>query len=146
MAGQDEHVIAVCTADTFRPHPADGVRWWAVEDYVEASRAYEGLNPESTWYAEEDWRQLYGEGYRYCSVLVDGRTVSTAGLWPHSEHAWEVIAVFTRPEFRNKGYGKAVVSSVTQEILDAGKAATLHTHRDNTAMRRVATALGYIER
>ncbi len=34
-----------------------------------------------------------------------------------------MIAVGTAPNHRRMGYGKAVVSFVTQEILDAGKVA-----------------------
>jgi predicted GNAT family acetyltransferase len=74
---------------------------------------------------------------------VDGRAVATAGLWPRTDQEWEVIAVGTAPGFRNRGYGKAVVSFVTQEILDAGKVAALSHHKENTAMGRIADALGY---
>ena len=140
-------VQAVCTSETFRPHPSEAVRWWEADDWEAARDANEGVWPQRkdhwTWWSEEEWHGLYSEGYRYCAMLVDGRAVATAGLWPRTDEAWEVIAVVAAPGHRNKGYGKAVVSFVTQEILDAGKDATLSTHEKNTPMRRVAAALGY---
>ena len=140
------YVEAVCTAETFRPVPSEHVQWWRVSDWEDAYRAHEGMWPRDydwTWWPEEEWRKLYSEGYRYCDLLVDGRAVATACLWPRAEHEWEVIAVGTAPNHRRMGDGKAVVSFVTQEIIDSGKVAALSYHEDNAPMRRIAEALGY---
>ncbi len=140
------YVESVCTAETFRPHPADGLRWWRADEWKAGYQAHEGMWPRDydwTWWSEEEWRKLHVEGYRYCDLLVDGKAVATAGLWPRGEHEWEVIAVGTAPAHHGKGYGKAVVSCVTQEIVGAGKVAALSYHQENAAMRRIADALGY---
>lgn len=141
MAEQDTE--AVCTGETFRPYRIEGLRWWAADEWEEAYKAHKGMWPQSTWFPQDLWRELYSEGYRYCSLLVNGRGVATAGLWPRTDKAWEVIAVGTAPRFRNRGYGKAVVSFVTQEILDAGRDAALTFRKGNTPMHRIAAALGY---
>lgn len=140
------YVDWICTAETFRPHPLEGLRWWRADDWEECRRVHEGVLPRAdgwTWWPEEEWRKLCSEGYRYCSMLVDGRAVATAGLYPRTETEWEVIAVGTAPGFRDRGCGKAVVSCVTQEILNAGKVAMVSYRKDNAAMRRIAEALGY---
>ena len=141
------YVQMVCTRETFRPHPSEGAKWWRVEDWEAAREAHVGMYPQRqdgwVFWSEEEWQQLYAEGYRYCDVLVDGRAVATAALCPRTEQEWGTIAVGTVPDHRNKGYGKAIVSLVTQAILDAGKAAVISTHEDNAPMRRVAVALGY---
>jgi len=138
---------SACTAETFRPHPSEGLRWWREDDWEAARDANEGMWPQRkdhwTFWSEEEWHGLYSEGCRYCSLLVDGRAVAFAGLWQRTDEEWEVIAVGTAPVHRNKGYGKAVASFVTQEIVDAGKVAVLSYHEDNPAMHRIADALGY---
>jgi len=86
---------------------------------------------------------LHAEGCSYCDLLVGGRAVATAGLWPRTDEEWEPIAVGTAPAHRNQGYGKAIVSFATQAILDAGRTAVVVTREDNVPMRHVAAALGY---
>jgi RimJ/RimL family protein N-acetyltransferase len=142
-------VTLVCTRETFRPCPSEGARWWEVGDWEAARDAHEGMWPRDdgwTFWSEKEWQQLYAEGYRYCDLLVDGKAVATAGRWPWATDEWGVIAVGTAPVHRGKGYGKAIVSFVTQTILDAGRTAVIITREDNAAMRRVAGSLGYEER
>jgi RimJ/RimL family protein N-acetyltransferase len=139
-------VTLFCTRETFRPCPSEGARWWQVEDWAAARDAHQEMWPRDdgwTFWSEEEWRRLYSEGYRYCDLLVDGRAVATAGLWPRTSEEWGPIAVGTAPAHRNKGYGKAIVSFVTRTILDAGRTAVIVTREDNAPMRRVAEVLGY---
>jgi RimJ/RimL family protein N-acetyltransferase len=137
------YVQMVCTRETFTPRPSDGARWWEVEDYDAARDAHEGMWPGVTFWSEEEWRQFHAEGCRHADLLVDGHAVSTAGLWPRTDEEWGPIAVSTAPDHRNKGYCKALISFVTQAVLDAGKRAVIVTRDDNAPMRRVAEALGY---
>lgn len=143
----DEDMEAVCRSETFRPYRLEGLRWWRADEWEAARDAHEGMWPPRedhwTFWSEEEWHELYSEGLRYCSPLENGRAVATAGLWPRTDEAWEVIAVTTAPGLRNRGYGKAVVSFVTQEILHAGRDATLTFRKANTPMHRIAAALGY---
>jgi len=141
MAERGTHTV--CTRETFRPYRIEGLRWWATDEWEEAYKAHKGTWPHTTWFPEDLWRELYSNGYRYCSLLVNGQGVATAGLWPRTEKVWEVIAVGTGPDFRKKGYGKAVVSFVTQTILNAGKVARLTFRKGNIPMERIAAALGY---
>lgn len=137
------YVQMICTRQTFRPYASDGATWWRVEDWTRTYEAHQGMWPGVTFWSEEEWRQFYAEGYRYCDLLVDGRAVATAGLWPRTDEEWGPIAIGTAPARRNRGHGKAIVSFVTQAILDAGRAAVVVTREDNVPMRHVAAALGY---
>jgi RimJ/RimL family protein N-acetyltransferase len=132
-----------CTAERFSPRPADGMRWWRADEWEEFRRAHEGRWSNAPFWDGETWRRLYAEGYRYCSRLVDGRAVAIAGIWPRTDREWEVIGLTTAEGFRRKGYGRAIVSCVTQRILDAGRVATMSYKEENAAMRRLAEALGY---
>ncbi len=66
-----------------------------------------------------------------------------AAIWRYSNEAWELAAVSTRPEFRQRGYGQSVASFVTAAILGQGRLATCLTAGDNTAMRRTAESIGF---
>jgi len=138
-----EFETLVCTREMFRPYRIDGLRWWAADEWEAAYKAYEGVWPDSTPWSRADWDELYSQGYRYCSVLRNGKAVASAGLLPRTNEEWEVIAVGTAPEFRNQGYGKAIVSFVTETILESGRDATIGFRESNTPMRRTAVALGY---
>jgi len=139
----EDEMQVVCRPEAFRPYRIVGLRWWGPGEWDAACKAHKGMWRHSTWWSQEEWHELYSEGYRYCSLMRNGRAVATAGLWPRTDREWEVVAVGTAPGFRNKGYGKAVVSFVTQAIVDAGRNATLTFRRRNTPMRRIASALGY---
>lgn len=76
-----------------------------------------------------------------------------AAVWKYCDTAWEAAAVGTRPatrtrhargaSVRRRGFGKAVVSFVTNTILEAGRLATCSTSGDNIAMQRTAAAVGF---
>jgi predicted GNAT family acetyltransferase len=139
-----EFLTYVCRPEAFRPCPADGLTWWGADEWDQARMAHEGMWPDSTsFWTRQEWERLYAQGYRYCALLKGGRAMATAGLWPRTDDQWEVIAVGTAPATRGRGYGKAVVSFVTQTILDAGRDATIGFREANAAMRGVAVALGY---
>ncbi len=142
MAAQ--FVTFFCRRETFSPYRIEGPRWWAADEWEAAYRAHEEMWPDSTtFWSREEWGELYSQGYRYCAVLRKGKAVATAGLWPRTDEEWEVIAVGTAPGFRRQGYGKAVVSFVTETILQGGRVATIGFRKENTPMRRTAVALGY---
>lgn len=68
--------------------------------------------------------------------------ISTAYTMSNSIHAWE-IAVWTRREYRRRGYGKAVVSAAVEATFASGKLSLYSTSWENIASRRLAESLGY---
>lgn len=80
---------------------------------------------------------------RYHGVFEGKRLASIAGTYLRTRDIWVLGDVFTRPESRGRGYAKAVTSSVTLDVLNAGAMALLHVEEDNIPARRVYESLGY---
>jgi ribosomal protein S18 acetylase RimI-like enzyme len=54
-----------------------------------------------------------------------------------------VWSVFTAPECRRRGFGRAVVAAATAAILAGGREARYLAYAENVASRRLCAALGY---
>jgi len=63
----------------------------------------------------------------------DGRLVAMAGERLQSPAFSEISAVCTHPEFRGRGYARALVTFLTAQILAAGKTPFLHVKSENGA-------------
>jgi len=75
-------------------------------------------------------------------AYAGGRLVAVAGyeLWGN---AIAHIAVITHPQYRGQGYGKAVVSRLTAEVLRQGLVPQYQTLETNTASLAIARGLGF---
>ena len=134
-----------CTKNTLRPAPTGSVRWLDRDaDYPLAADYWRRIGSSLS---RKDWDEAHTE-YRYrfaarsAAVIVDGTIIATAALLPFSDWACEVAAVSTDPLWRCRGYGKAVVSFVTAEILSAGRIATCVTQDENQPMIKTAHSVG----
>ena len=54
------------------------------------------------------------------------------------------MQVFSRPEYRGKGYGKATASAATQALINDNKLALWVCQVENIPSRRIAQSLGYL--
>ena len=63
----------------------------------------------------------------------DGRLVAMAGERLQSTAFAEISAVCTLPEFRGRGYARALVTFIAAQILAAGKTPFLHVKSENDA-------------
>jgi ribosomal protein S18 acetylase RimI-like enzyme len=63
----------------------------------------------------------------------DGRLVAMAGERLQSTAFAEISAVCTHPEFRGRGYARALVTFLATQILEAGKTPFLHVKSENGA-------------
>ena len=63
----------------------------------------------------------------------DGRLVAMAGERLQSTAFAEISAVCTLPEFRGRGYARALVTFIAAQILAAGKTPFLHVKSENEA-------------
>jgi N-acetylglutamate synthase-like GNAT family acetyltransferase len=64
---------------------------------------------------------------------TDGRLVAMAGERLQSTEFAEISAVCTLPEFRGRGYARALVTFLAAQILAAGKTPFLHVKSENGA-------------
>jgi ribosomal protein S18 acetylase RimI-like enzyme len=63
----------------------------------------------------------------------NGRLVAMAGERLKSTAGAEISAVCTHPEFRSRGYARALVTFLAAQILAAGKIPFLHVKSENSA-------------
>ena len=139
-------VILFCTEATSRPYHMDCVRWWSWSEWEDYCRSMtDGVWPSSYphVHSEEDWERSRRQGYTFCAAIVDDCTVATAAVHRCSDDEWMVVSVGTAPAFQRRGYGRAVVSFVTEHILAQGRTATLGTRPYNVQMLEVAQSVGF---
>lgn len=133
-----DYLEFTCTRATFRPDLRHPVRWIDVEDDYARVRAF--------WPDElprEEWRSFAGMGYTYVAVLEQDAIVASGAVWRWSDDAWEAAAISTAASHRQRGYATAIMTFLTQHILDSGKLATCGTAVDNIAMQRTMLHVGY---
>lgn len=76
-------------------------------------------------------------------VFIDGKLVSVARTYVRTPRVWVVGGVFTHPDFRGRGFAKAVTAAVTREALLSGAYALLHVREDNYPAIRAYRRIGY---
>ncbi len=76
-------------------------------------------------------------------IRADGKIVSCASMNPDTVTSRRLSHVYTRPEYRGKGYARKVVNSIKNEILASGYAATLNVDRKNPVSNHLYSSLGF---
>jgi Predicted acetyltransferase len=130
----------ICAEDTFSPidkeELAIKLRPHHSEHFLELRRSREqSLNQEE---AREILRKR-----RYYGVMADGKLVSTAFRYIALEEMHMIGDIYTRPEYRGRGYAKAVTPAITKEAIVSGAIASLHIETNNEPAIRVYRSLGY---
>ncbi len=81
--------------------------------------------------------------WRYYGVFEEGELVSVACAYLRLPEVWAVGDVYTRPDFRGRGYAKISTSAVTRDAVNSGAMAFLHVKEDNEPAIKVYKSLGY---
>jgi ribosomal protein S18 acetylase RimI-like enzyme len=82
----------------------------------------------------------------FLGIRENGRLAAMAGQRLAIPGYAEVTAVCTHPDFRGRGYARALVSAVTRTIHERGETPILHVYSANTAAIRVYEGLGFVLR
>jgi ribosomal protein S18 acetylase RimI-like enzyme len=82
----------------------------------------------------------------FMGIRVGGKLAAITGRRLQPAGFVEVSAVCTHPEFRGRGYAKALVAAVTRAIYADGKTPFLATFANNTSAIRVYEQVGYVAR
>lgn len=82
--------------------------------------------------------------WHYYGLFTNNELVAIAGTYLKLPEVWIIGDVFTAPNYRNRGFAKAVVSAVTKDVINAGAMAILHVDENNTPAIKVYERLGYI--
>jgi len=83
---------------------------------------------------------------RYIGIRRDGRLVAMAGERFRMNGYSEISAVCTLPEYRGRGYARALSSILVNVILDQGDIPYLHVSPKNTPAIRLYESLGFTKR
>lgn len=125
---------------TFRPVDDPGVERLSPADAPELNRLYRlGFG---AWLPG----QSIADGVYY-GLRVRGRIIAAAGTHIVSRDARLAVVgnVMTAPEFRGRGYAKAVTAAVTAELLDFCDDVVLNVRADNPPALNAYRRIGYAE-
>jgi len=130
----------VCHEGTFRPSNNEHLAAKLTISHAELFRRYmESRGIELTPREAEDIlskRQYYG-------VIEDGEIVSTSATCIRLPEVHVICDVYTRPEFRGRGYAKAASSAVTRRAIESGARAVLSVEVNNEPALKLYRGLGY---
>jgi GNAT superfamily N-acetyltransferase len=83
---------------------------------------------------------------KFFGIFESVRLLSMAGQRMRVPGFIEVSAVCTHPEARGRGYARALMSTVMEDILNQGATPFLHVLADNNSAIRVYEGLGFVQR
>ena len=79
----------------------------------------------------------------YFGIFIDGRLAAMAGQRMHPVPYMEVSAVCTHPDYRGKGFAKALMLHVMKIILDNSFTPFLHVLTSNTSAIQLYESIGF---
>lgn len=82
----------------------------------------------------------------FLGIRVDGRLAAMAGQRLAPTGLAEVSAVCTHPDFRGRGFARALVAAVAREIHASGRTPFLTSFEANTGAIRVYRQVGFVPR
>jgi len=129
------------TGRRMEPGDVELLTMWRVAYAIETLSASDG--PELRQRSQEAIKRWQREGHGWV-LERDGETVAMGGFNTAMEEAVQIGGVYTPPNLRRRGYGRAVVAA---SLLDARREgvgqAILFTGVDNIAAQKAYTALGF---
>ena len=133
-------------------------------DFMEASEFSEESSKLVTKASEEDVNEIYEllKGFikdchlddvaklesvkknidKYRIIKIDNKIVSMA-IFSKNDNSYHISEVYTRDEYRGRGYAKKVVNAVKNEILALGMKATLNVDKKNPISNHLYESLGF---
>ncbi len=77
-------------------------------------------------------------------AVTDGEVVSYVQFGRETDNIWDAH-IWTREEYRRRGFGKAVLSHAAEYLVRQGVTPTYRVNAENTASLRTAHAVGFRE-
>ncbi|ADM27477.1 GCN5-related N-acetyltransferase [Ignisphaera aggregans DSM 17230] len=109
-------------------------------DDIEAFIAIKRIQGREIGYEEAQRILLRG---RYYGVYIDRMIVAIAGRYIALPEVWVIGDVYVHPDYRGRGYGKAVTSAITRDAVASGAIAMLHVDTENIPAINLYKGLGY---
>ena len=116
------------------------------KDAEEIARLYaeflrEAVGENATW--GEKTRKIIQEINEFALVRVDGEIVSIASSKETGYGLKRISNVYTKPEHRNKGYSRKVVTYLTEQVLKGGNLPCLFVDQHNPVSNHLYQTIGY---
>ncbi|MFW9991876.1 MAG: GNAT family N-acetyltransferase [Candidatus Odinarchaeota archaeon] len=89
------------------------------------------------------WNPVQLESGFYHYIEIDGRMVAGGGMHLETPRLVQLGNIYVLPDYRGRGLGRTLVSSITHEVLKQKEMATLFVVRDNVAAISLYQKLGY---
>ncbi len=130
----------ICSREDFKPSPLEKLAIKLGREHASLYRELELLRGVEI--SIDEAREILKE-YTHYGVIINDTLVSIAARYITLPVIHIIGGVFTRKEYRKKGYAKAVSSALTREAVSSGASAGLHVEVDNEPAIKVYTKLGY---
>lgn len=78
-------------------------------------------------------------------IREDDKIISMARMIKSTDNNVQIAAVYTRPEYRGRGYARKVVNTIKNEIIDMGMTATLNVDKKNPISNKLYKSLGFVK-
>lgn len=79
----------------------------------------------------------------YRIIKANGTIASMAAYSKDTDNSEKIIHVYTKDEYRGKGYAKAIVNNLKNEILNKGLIATLNVDQKNPISNHIYGSIGF---
>lgn len=122
-----EFVMHVSTKDAVSVHNVS-VRSLGQEDVQELSTSFMPMAGRPP--PEERSREMITDNDSFGNFF-NGEIVSRGQIDAKSEHGWAIGRIFTKPEFRNRGFATTLVSSIVQYASRETDDMVLYVRKDN---------------
>ncbi|MCH5153130.1 MAG: GNAT family N-acetyltransferase [Clostridiales bacterium] len=82
--------------------------------------------------------------HSYAILCDDGKIVSVASGYYEDNGLCRLANVYTKPEYRNKGYSRKVVTYLTEQAITSGNLPYLHVDQNNPVSNHLYLKIGYV--
>ena len=83
--------------------------------------------------------------HSYAILREDGKIVSVASGYDENNGLCRLANVYTKPEYRNKGYSRKVVTYLTEQAITSGNLPYLHVDQRNPVSNHLYSSIGYVD-
>lgn len=144
------HKVNLCMdimyCEQIAPCDMSGVERATAKDVEEITQLYvafltEALGKNATWGGKID--QIAQEIDNFALLRVDGEIVSIASRKDSGNGLCRISNVFTKPQHRNKGYSRKIVTYLTNRILTSGNLPCLFVDKHNPVSNHLYQTIGY---
>jgi len=136
----EEYYDMVCGYKDFKPSPFEKL---AVRLGEEHATLYKDLELERGIEIGIDEARSILREYTHYGVIIDDILVAIAARYVTLPEIHVLGGIFTRKEYRRRGYARAVTSALTREAVASRTLAGLHVEVDNEPAINVYRNLGY---